>query len=70
MIDLSQGTPVDATPEFIQAVLRESSNSPSYPVTTGTPELRASIINWAKNKLKATGDFDVLPLIGSKELVA
>jgi len=70
MIDLSQGTPVDATPEFIQAVLRESSNSPSYPVTTGTPELRAAIINWAKNKLKATGDFDVLPLIGSKELVA
>jgi succinyldiaminopimelate transaminase len=39
-------------------------------VTTGTPELRAAITSWAKNKLKATGDFDVLPLIGSKELVA
>jgi succinyldiaminopimelate transaminase len=67
---LSQGTPVDATPEFIQSVLRESSNSPSYPVTAGTPELRAAITSWAKSKLKATGDFDVLPLIGSKELVA
>ena len=67
---MSQGTPVDATPEFIQSVLRESSNSPSYPVTAGTPELRAAITSWAKNKLKATGDFDVLPLIGSKELVA
>jgi succinyldiaminopimelate transaminase len=39
-------------------------------VTAGTPELRAAISNWAKTKLKATGDFDVLPLIGSKELVA
>ena len=39
-------------------------------MTAGTPELRAAITNWAKTKLKATGDFDVLPLIGSKELVA
>ena len=39
-------------------------------MTAGTPELRAAISNWAKTKLKATGDFDVLPLIGSKELVA
>jgi succinyldiaminopimelate transaminase len=69
-IDLSQGTPVDSTPEFIQSVLRESANSPSYPVTAGTPELRAAISNWAKTKLQATGEFDVLPLIGSKELVA
>lgn len=61
---------MDSTPEFIQEELRESSNSPSYPVTAGTPELRAAITKWAKNKLKATGDFDVLPVIGSKELVA
>jgi succinyldiaminopimelate transaminase len=39
-------------------------------VTAGTPELRAAITNWAKTKLKVTGEFDVLPLIGSKELVA
>jgi succinyldiaminopimelate transaminase len=51
-------------------VLRDSSNSPSYPVTAGTPELRAAISDWAKTKLKATGEFDVLPVIGSKELVA
>jgi succinyldiaminopimelate transaminase len=50
--------------------LLENANSPSYPVTAGTPELRAAIANWAKEKLKATGEFDVLPLIGSKELVA
>jgi len=70
IIDLSQGTPVDPTPEFIQRVFREASNSPSYPVTAGTPELRAAIKDWAINRLGASGDFDVLPLIGSKELVA
>ena len=70
IIDLSVGTPVDPTPQFIQAALKDSSNSPSYPVTAGTPELRDAISNWAKLRLGATGDFDVLPLIGSKELVA
>ena len=39
-------------------------------MTAGTPELRAAITNWAKTKLKVNGEFDVLPLIGSKELVA
>ena len=70
IIDLSQGTPVDPTPEFIQQALRDASNSPSYPVTAGTPELRAAIKKWASQRLGATGDFDVLPIIGSKELVA
>jgi succinyldiaminopimelate transaminase len=70
IIDLSQGTPVDPTPEFIQQALRDSSNSPSYPVTIGTPELRAAITDWAQTNLGVTGDFAVLPLIGSKEFVA
>ncbi|CAN2212034.1 COG0436 Aspartate/tyrosine/aromatic aminotransferase [Candidatus Nanopelagicaceae bacterium] len=69
-IDLSVGTPVDPTPEFIQEVFRKASNSPSYPVTVGTPELREAITAWAKKYLGATGDFGVLPLIGSKEFVA
>jgi succinyldiaminopimelate transaminase len=70
IIDLSQGTPVDPTPDFIQKAFRDASNSPSYPFTAGTPELRAAIKNWATQRLGATGDFDVLPVIGSKELVA
>ena len=69
-IDLSQGTPVDPTPQFIQDAFKAASNSPSYPVTIGTPELREAIANWAKAQLGASGDFGVLPLIGSKELVA
>ena len=69
-IDLSQGTPVDPTPQFIQDAFKAASNSPSYPVTMGTPELREAIASWAKAQLGASGDFGVLPLIGSKELVA
>ena len=68
IIDLSQGTPVDATPEFIQRELRDATNSPGYPLTIGTPELRSAMRNWATNVLGASGDFDVLPTIGSKEL--
>ena len=67
---MSQGTPVDPTPEFIQAALRDSSNAPSYPVTIGTPELREAMRNWAIKTLGVSGEFDVLPTIGSKELVA
>ena len=69
-IDLSVGTPVDPTPQFIQTALTDAANSPGYPVTMGTPELREAITQWAKVKLGATGDFGVLPLIGSKEFVA
>ncbi len=69
-IDLSVGTPVDPTPEFIQRAMQAASNSPSYPVTVGTPELREAITAWAKKYLGATGEFGVLPLIGSKEFVA
>ena len=69
-IDLSVGTPVDPTPEFIQKAFQEASNSPSYPVTVGTPELRDAITAWARKYLGATGEFGVLPIIGSKEFVA
>lgn len=70
IIDLSQGTPVDATPDFIQEELRNNSNSPSYPVTAGTPELRLAIEKYAREIIGASGEFDVLPTIGSKEMVA
>lgn len=69
-IDLSQGTPVDPTPDFIQVALKEAANSPSYPLTMGSAKLRDAITNWAIHQLGASGEFSVLPLIGSKELVA
>jgi succinyldiaminopimelate transaminase len=69
-IDLSQGTPVDETPQFIQEAFKAAANSPSYPLTMGTAELRGAITDWAERELGASGEFGVLPLIGSKELVA
>lgn len=69
-IDLSQGTPVDPTPDFIQRALAGATNSPSYPVTIGSKELRAAMASWLQNRLGASGEFDYLPTIGSKELVA
>ena len=68
-IDLSQGTPVDATPKFIQEALSQASNSPSYPLTAGSAQLKQAIKNWASSTLGATGEYDVLPVIGSKEFV-
>jgi succinyldiaminopimelate transaminase len=50
--------------------LRENSNSPSYPVTTGAADLRSALKKYASDVLGASGEFDVLPTIGSKELVA
>jgi succinyldiaminopimelate transaminase len=69
-IDLSVGTPVDSTPEFIQQELSSTSNSPGYPLTIGSPTLREAMRSWAINQLGITGDFDVLPTIGSKEFIA
>jgi succinyldiaminopimelate transaminase len=69
-IDLSQGTPVDPTPKFIQDSLTAASNSPSYPVVAGTKELQDAIRTWSIKHLGVTGEFDVLPSIGSKEFIA
>ena len=70
IIDLSVGTPVDPTPDFIQAALIRASNAPGYPLTIGSPALRDAIRNWAMQVLGVTGEFDFLPSIGSKEVIA
>lgn len=69
-IDLSQGTPVDPTPQFIQDAFSSASNSPGYPVVAGTAALKDAIRKWSVKNLGVTGDFDVLPTIGSKEFIA
>ena len=50
--------------------MQENANSPSYPVTTGAHALRSALRQYCVEQLKASGDFDVLPTIGSKEIVA
>jgi len=69
--DLSIGTPVDPTPELIQAALKDSSDAPGYPTVIGSIELRRAILDWGKRRnMVDVGVTGVLPTIGSKEAVA
>ncbi|WP_223149932.1 succinyldiaminopimelate transaminase [Actinoplanes lobatus] len=70
IVDLSVGTPVDPVPPAVQEALSAASDSPGYPLTAGTPALRAAIAGWLARACGTTGEPGVLPTIGSKELVA
>lgn len=72
IVDLSVGTPVDPTPEVVQQALRDAADAPGYPVTIGLPETRQACIDWLARRYGVTGlGLDgVLPVIGSKELIA
>jgi succinyldiaminopimelate transaminase len=71
IVDLSVGTPVDPTPAVVQDALRAAADSPGYPLTAGTVALREAAAGWLKRRLGVTcAPDDVLPPIGSKELVA
>ena len=69
-MDLSVGTPVDPVPAGVRQALADASDSPGYPLTAGTPALRAAIAGWLSRECGASGEPGVLPTIGSKELVA
>ncbi|WDZ88261.1 succinyldiaminopimelate transaminase [Micromonospora cathayae] len=71
LINLSMGTPVDPVPPVIRRALADASDAPGYPLTAGTPALRAAITDWvARTCRTGAGGYGVLPTIGSKELVA
>ncbi|WP_036506833.1 succinyldiaminopimelate transaminase [Nocardioides sp. URHA0020] len=72
IVDLSIGTPVDPTPAVVQDALRAAADSPGYPLTIGTAATRQACVDWLARRHGVTGlGLDgVLPLIGSKELVA
>jgi succinyldiaminopimelate transaminase len=69
IVDLSVGTPVDPVPESVQRALVAAADSPGYPLTVGTSELRAAMTDWVASACDAAPGFAVLPTIGSKELV-
>jgi succinyldiaminopimelate transaminase len=72
IVDLSVGTPVDPTPMLVQDALAQAADAPGYPLTYGTPDLRAAVAAWFARR-RGVPDVDpdgVLPTIGSKELVA
>ncbi|MBP2707666.1 succinyldiaminopimelate transaminase [Microbispora sp. RL4-1S] len=71
IVDLSVGTPVDSVPQVVREALAGAADSPGYPQTYGTAELRAAAAGWLRRRHGVTVDpADVLPTIGSKELVA
>ena len=58
-------------PELVREALAAAADSPGYPTTAGTPALREAAAGWCRRTLGAAVDAaDVLPTIGSKELVA
>lgn len=70
--DLSIGTPVDPTPEVIRRALADAGDAHGYPTTAGTAQLREAIAWWYETWHSVTLDpaAEILPTVGSKELVA
>ncbi|MDT4989490.1 MAG: hypothetical protein QOI74_3584 [Micromonosporaceae bacterium] len=69
IVDLSIGTPVDPVPPVVRAALAAGSDTPGYPPTAGSPALRAALTSWVSSACGAADGFEVLPTIGSKELI-
>jgi succinyldiaminopimelate transaminase len=72
IVDLSVGTPVDEVAPVVRAALAQASAAPGYPLTAGTPALRASAVAALARRYGITGvpEHAVLPVIGTKELIA
>jgi aspartate/methionine/tyrosine aminotransferase len=71
LVDLSVGSPVDETPDVVRAALRAADDAHGYPATAGSSDLRAAIVAWYARRHGVQLDItEVLPTIGSKELVA
>ncbi|MTD12929.1 succinyldiaminopimelate transaminase [Nakamurella sp. YIM 132087] len=72
LVDLSIGTPVDPVCTPIRRALGDAANSPGYPTVHGTDALRRSYTGWLARAhgIDHLDERDVLPTLGSKELVA
>ncbi|WP_426996456.1 succinyldiaminopimelate transaminase [Pseudarthrobacter sp. N5] len=71
-VNLSIGTPVDPTPPLVQEALRSAADAPGYPTVHGTIALREAVVAWFERRRGVAGldPRDVMPTVGSKELVA
>ncbi|WP_299087102.1 succinyldiaminopimelate transaminase [uncultured Microbacterium sp.] len=72
IVDLSIGSPVDPTPDVVVEAIRTATDAHAYPQTVGTLALREAIVAWYARRRGVSGLSvdDVLPTVGSKELVA
>ena len=71
-MDLSVGSPVDPTPAVVREALAAAADAPGYPLTAGTPAVRAAAAGYLARRhgVAELAADAVLPTIGSKELVA
>jgi succinyldiaminopimelate transaminase len=71
-VNLSIGTPVDPTPALVRDALASASDAHGYPTVHGTAALRQAVVDWFASRRGVPGldPRDVMPTIGSKELVA
>ncbi|MBH0131255.1 succinyldiaminopimelate transaminase [Salinibacterium sp. NK8237] len=71
-VDLSVGSPVDPTPAVIRESLATATDAHAYPTAMGTVQLREAIVEWFERRRGVPGLTvnNVLPTVGSKELVA
>ena len=70
-VDLSVGSPVDPTPEFVREALAAATDAHSYPQTAGSVPLREAIVAWyARRRGVELTVANVMPTIGSKEFVS
>lgn len=72
IVDLSIGSPVDPTAAVVANALAAATDAHAYPATIGTAALREAIGAWYERRRNVPGvaPANVLPTIGSKELVA
>ena len=73
LCDLSVGTPVDPVPDLGTGALSDAATRwAGYPTVWGTPALRAAIRRYMEQRwgTVALSDENVLPVVGTKELVA
>ncbi|AYF97862.1 succinyldiaminopimelate transaminase [Protaetiibacter intestinalis] len=72
IVDLAIGNPVDPVPDVVQRAIAAGANAHSYPQLEGTPVLREEIVAWYARRrgVPGLGTANVLPTIGSKELIA
>ncbi len=72
IVDLSIGTPIDPTPQVARDALAAATESPGYPLTSGTVEFRQAVVDYLHRRFRIKGlTIDhVLPLVGSKEFIS
>ena len=70
IVDLAIGSPVDPVPPLIRDALAAAVDSPGYPQTQGSPEVRAAIVGWYARRGVELEPVNTLPTIGSKEFIA